>query len=195
MPGIQPAEPSEPNRQHDLSLIERVCAGDREAAEELFGIRIRRKISHLAKRCSYDDLPGELYLHLTEDNCRRLRTWKGDSSLDSWVQRVAINLSIQRLKKERRLVLYDPDVMAEKWGVELDFNKGLLRSDLLRAIEALSNVQERLMITLHVLQDKSIEEVATILRVTRNNADQIKRRAIKHLREKLTEKKEGGEDA
>jgi hypothetical protein len=34
-----------------------------------------------------------------------------------------------------------------------------------------SSVQERLMITVHVLQDKSIEEVAAILRVTRNNAD------------------------
>ncbi len=194
MPGTQPAEPKEPNRQSDQSLIERVCAGDREAAEELFGIRLRRKIRYLAMRCSYDDLPGELYLHLTEDSCRRLRTWRGDSSLDAWVQRVAINLSIERLKKERRLVLYDPDVMAEKWGVELDLNKGLLRSDLLRAIEALDSAQERLMITLHVMQDKSIEEVAAILRVTPNNAHQIKSRAIKHLREKLM-KKEGGEDA
>jgi DNA-directed RNA polymerase specialized sigma24 family protein len=45
-----------------------------------------------------------------------------------------------------------------------------------------------------VMQDKSVEEVAAILRVTPNNAHQIKSRAIKHLREKLTEK-EGGEDA
>jgi RNA polymerase sigma factor (sigma-70 family) len=188
MPGTQPAEST---RQNDRSLVERVCAGDREAAEELFGIRLRRKIRYLAVRCSYDDLFGELYLHLTEDDCRRLRTWSGEKSLDAWITPVAIHLSIERLKKERRLVYLDPDVMQERCGVEVNLDNELMRSDLLRAIESLSSAQERLMLLLHVLQDKPIEEVATKLNVTLNNAYQIKSRAIQHLREKLTEK---GED-
>jgi RNA polymerase sigma-70 factor (ECF subfamily) len=177
----------------DRNLVERVCAGDRDAAELLFGVRLRRRIRYLAMHCSYEDLFGELYLYLMEDDWRRLRTWRAESSLDSWLQTVAINLCIQRLKKERRLVLFDPEIMAEKWGVELDPDKALLRSDLLRAIESLSSAQERLLIMLHSIQDKPIEEVAKILHINVNNAYQIKRRAIQHLREKLTEKGEGAD--
>ena len=58
----------------DRTLVERVCADDDQALEELLGRRCRFVIRYLSQQYGYEDLQNELYVHLREDNWRRLRT-------------------------------------------------------------------------------------------------------------------------
>ena len=51
----------------------------------------------------YDELVNELYVHLMEDDARRLRSFNGDSSIYQWIKKVAYNFFLD-LKLHRRVI-------------------------------------------------------------------------------------------
>ncbi|HUI56107.1 MAG TPA: sigma-70 family RNA polymerase sigma factor [Bryobacteraceae bacterium] len=176
----------------DRALVERVCSDDQNAIEDLLTLRCGPVIRYLSRQYLYEDLQNELYVHLKENDWRRLRSWQGRSSISAWVKQVAINLCLKHSKERPAL---EP---VEKLGeLVSDGNDGhyghearLRRLDLLKAIRALADPREQFLIIQNVLRDRSIPDVAAELGVTREHADVIKHRAVGHLREWLL--REGG---
>lgn len=190
--GKQPEDQFEgPISPRDRDLIKRIFAGDAEAIRELLITRCGRAIAHLAHRYSYPDLWGDLYVTLNKDGWRKLTIWRGECSLESWVWKVAISLCRERARRENRIIFLDPQTLLNHTGaVTPDFDRALRRRDLLRAISALKDPRQR-VILLATLQNQPIEEIAETLRITRGNADVLKKRAIDQVREILQERGRG----
>jgi RNA polymerase sigma factor (sigma-70 family) len=171
----------------DIPLWEAICAGGASALEELFVVRCGRMTEYLGRKYGFRDLPGELLLHLREDDWRRLRTWKGRSSLKTWVEQVAIHLCLKYAKETNR---FKP---LEHWNeledatrrAETEERSRFSRLDALKAMNTLRNTQERNLLVLHILQGLPIAEAAGLMGITRGNADVVKHRAIRHMREAL----------
>lgn len=175
----------------DRRLVERIRAGDHSAVEALLLDRCSRSILHLSRTLGieYEDLLGDLYLHLSDDGWRRLSQWEGRCSLPRWVELVAVRFCLDRIKKKfPRCVLFDHgslSLVAETPtngdAVRLEARRG----EVLRAVNELSSAQERQLILMHCIMEVEIAESAKALNVTTQNAYQIKSRALKHLREIL----------
>jgi len=81
-----------------VDLVNRTCNGDRAAAERLFTVVLGPTIAAISRYWRCEDLPDELFVHLSENNWRRLRTWSGKANLKSWIRIVARRLSVQMVK-------------------------------------------------------------------------------------------------
>ncbi len=173
--------------QADRELRDRLCSGAPAAVHELLELRCGAMLGFLAFKFGFEDLKGELLLHLQVDQWRRLRTWKGESSLKTWVETVATRICLRRVKERRRFV------PLEEWNeLEVAVNRDrneqegmLARRDLLKAMALLPSDQERRLLALHALQGLPLAEVAQLMGITRGNADVIKHRAVKHMRQAL----------
>ena len=111
-------------------------------------------------------------------------TLKNHHSVGSWIYAVAINTSIARVKKNFRIEyrekipeLTDPSNLAE----EIARNESLHL--LLNAIHRLDDVDKSIMLL--YLEEKSYEEIAEIIGITRSNAGARINRAKERLKQNL----------
>jgi len=169
----------------ERALVERICVGDEGAIEELLFNLCGSTLRRLSALYGYPDLLGELYLHLQEDDWRRLRTWSGRAPLAGWLKQVAAHLCIKKLKESRRFEPLENEngEMDRRLGIAADEDRRLGRMDLMRAIAALEDPRERLLIAEYVLLGRDLVDIAEGMKITRGNADVIKHRATVHLRE------------
>lgn len=174
----------------DRQFVQRICGDDAAAIEELLFKLCGPSLRRLSAMYNYPDLLGELYLHLKEDEWRRLRTWQGRAPLRGWMKQVAVHLCIKKLKEEQRFTPLENEGEERdaRLSVKIDSDVNLRHMELMRAIFALADGRERLLMTEHILLDRDIEQVSRGMKISRANADVIKHRATKHLRELLKEK-------
>jgi RNA polymerase sigma-70 factor (ECF subfamily) len=85
----------------ELALIHSLQRGDSDAVAELEA-HYSGRIFHLAIRCLGNHEDAE---ELTQDVllivCRRIRTFRCDSALSSWIHRITFNAAMSRLRRTR----------------------------------------------------------------------------------------------
>src|SRR5579871_6840815 len=86
----------------EVDLVRRTCSGDRAAAEELFLTVLGPMLGGIARQWNCEDLPDEFFVHLSEDNWRRLKTWSGKAPFKPWARIVARRLCNHMMKDSRR---------------------------------------------------------------------------------------------
>ncbi|MFA5101355.1 MAG: sigma-70 family RNA polymerase sigma factor [Candidatus Omnitrophota bacterium] len=140
-----------------------------------------------------EDIFQGLLHSLIDDDCRRLRSFKGlnGCSFASWLRLVTINYTLSCLRRQRPAVPLDEE------------HEGLSLKDTLRDTKSLPdeaaiykehahNLKEcikrldpddKLLVQLHVSRRMSIESVRQVLRISRTAVDNRKSRIIKRLRE------------
>ncbi len=115
---------------------------------------------------------------LTQDSFikafRKLDTYKGDCSFSTWLYRIAYNTAISATRKQKREFLFiDEQIIENVSDDEVDNvlgNSG--NEERIKRLEiALTqlNADERALITLFYNEDKSIDELAIIFRLTSTN--------------------------
>ena len=131
----------------------------------------------------------DLYLKLAA----RPEALKGKRSLGAFLCRAAINLSVDRLRRrrfeEQLFSGLDDDVLpiaaetaAPGYRLEVEARLSVLRS----AIAELP-ARRRAVFILHRLHHKSADEIAGMLRISRNMVDRHLRRALAHCLDRLFE--------
>lgn len=80
----------------DQLYFDGIISGDQSVIEEFFYRKMQNAIQYWNHRLwngrmQFEELVSELYLYLVENDCRRLRLFKGESSLSTWVNKVAKN--------------------------------------------------------------------------------------------------------
>ena len=85
----------------DIQLIEHLIARDERVTKQFFFedcrplfMSIVHTIFH--EKADFDELISELYLHLMEDDARRLRQFQGRSSIYQWIKTVAIRFFLEK---------------------------------------------------------------------------------------------------
>jgi RNA polymerase sigma-70 factor (ECF subfamily) len=144
-------------------LIARAQQGDRDAARSLYDTHVRR-IHRLVFRLSGDE---EMARDLTQDTFIRvfekMSTFRGDSAFATWVHRIAVTVTLNGLRKERRLRRGADDLdVATDLPAPVDNVDPDLRAKLRAAIEALPP-GARASVILHDIEGYTHAEIGEML--------------------------------
>ena len=160
-------------KHDDIHIIKEVLGGKSEQFEHIlkrYGEQVFNLIAHIVP-CKEDaeELTQDVFIKVF----RQLSSFKEESSFSTWIYRIATNtaLSAARKKKHDTINIEDnahgdiPDELLDE-ALDNDSEEQLLR--LSEAIERL-NAEERALITLYYMNERPIEEVATIMGLTQSN--------------------------
>ncbi len=154
----------------EQSCVRRIAEGDENAARELlrhyhsFVVRLVR--SHLPRRMSEEDLTQMIFIKILQN----LDSYAGKVPLQHWISRLAVNTCLNELRSERRrpewrLADFDKEASAaiERLArTESDLatadDERAARELLTRMLTQLSP-EDRLLVTLLHLEERSIEEI------------------------------------
>ena len=184
----------EPQRD-DFKLIEAFRKGDEKAFEEIVR-RYHRQVANiiyltLGNREEVDDLSQEVFVRVF----RSLDRFEFDSSLYSWIYRIAVNLCIDEIRKKKIRKLIPLDFFTEKKLEDERRHKEVVtgsdellqkekREMILEALNKLSPIH-RTVILLREYQDLSYGEIAKTLHISPQAVKSRIFRAREELRELL----------
>ena len=179
----------------DFHLIDSFHKGDEKAFEEIVR-RYQRQVANiifltLGSREEVDDLSQEVFVRVF----RSLNRFEFDSSLYSWIYRIAVNLCIDEIRRKRIRKLIPLDFLSEKRiegekhsREETTGAEQLLQKEkqeiIRRALDRLSPLH-RTVILLREYQDLSYDDIAKTLRISPQAVKSRIFRAREELREML----------
>jgi len=168
---------------HDV--VRRAQQGDVEAFESLYRAH-GPAVFAVARRMVGDerearDLVQDIFVRAWE----RLASFRGDSSLGTWLHRLAVNLVVEKLRAARRDVLRFTDDDADAAPTpRSDADAIDARLDLDVALATLP-AGARVVFVLHDLEGYSHEEIAQMTGIAAGTARAQLWRARRHLMKKL----------
>jgi RNA polymerase sigma-70 factor, ECF subfamily len=184
-------------RSADLDLAGRIRAGDGGAFEELYRQHATR-LYNLAYRMAggpteAEDLLQDIFLLAY----RKLGSFRGDSSLGTWLYRLAMNHCLDVLRSRQTRMGQQTDSLDEDGAAEVaeapfDVTQGrsamgaVSRMDLERAIDTLPPAC-RAAFLLHDVEGFGHEEVGSILGISEGTSKSQVHKARLRIREYLTQ--------
>ena len=182
----------------DASLVERVAGGD-HAAFALVMRAHNRRLYRLARATLRNDVDAqdalqEAYLRAY----RSIATFRGESSLSTWLSRLVLNECFARLRRTRRrekvspMVSTNHDEHAAATPVrDIDLPEQIIGRAELRALleQKLDTLPElfRVVFVLRSVEELSVEETAQVLEIPEATVRSRHFRAKSMLREALAE--------
>lgn len=173
----------------ESELVKRLQQGGRAAFEELLD-RYEWRIYNLAlrlldgHRAEAEDAAQDIFLEVH----RSISRFRGDSRLDTWIHRIAVNVCLQRRRKRKlsTVELKDADgVHSPDGDPTLSAQRAELRSVMESAVKSLPDGQ-REVVLLHGMQGLSYSEVAEVLACPVGTVKSRLSTAFRRLRETLT---------
>lgn len=129
----------------------------------------------------YDELVNELYVHLMENDARRLRSFNGDSSIYQWIKKVAYNFFLD-LKLHRRVIENESnDSLYEKRDELVDSSEQEAQMDVATLIDQIENERYRMVLQKVVIEGMDYDELSEITGLKKSNLYNIKKRAMAEL--------------
>ena len=161
---IKEAIPSLPCFGTDLALTEAAAAGDldarRQLADRLFD-RVRTTVSYIAAGAEAEDIAQSAVIQIL----RKADSFRGDSSLEAWADRVAVRCVLKSFeKRSRRQRLFEANwpPPAEPVSLEERIEQRQARQHLSQLLQKLSS-HHAIVLVLRYLHGYKVEEIADIL--------------------------------
>lgn len=201
--GLQPAASAD-----ERALIAELCAGE-EAAYEALIERFERPVFNLVSRLTGDsadvpDVVQEVFLKVF----RKVGSFRGDSSLKTWVYRIAVNESrnhrrwFGRHRKQEVAIEPRPDgdESRQEWLPDpgrspLELAIDHEREALIEAALGQINPNFRAVLVLREIEDLDYREIAEILEVSLGTVKSRILRGREALRQRLAEYRKQEETA
>jgi RNA polymerase sigma-70 factor (ECF subfamily) len=173
----------------DRELAARCLAGDRDAFEGLYrqhANRLYNLVYRMAGSGEADDLLQDVFLQAY----RKLGSYKGESSLGTWLYRLATNLCLDHLRsKQGRMAgmtdSLDEEDAAPAVSPERPAEAHAARMDLAQAIDALPP-SYRAAFVLHDVEGYQHDEVAKLLGIAEGSSKSLLHKARMKLRAALS---------
>jgi RNA polymerase sigma-70 factor (ECF subfamily) len=153
--------------QDDQELINRFHEGEESAFNDLVH-RYQRQVYATARRLlgshqEAQDISQEVFIKIYSS----LRNFRGESSLSTWIFRIAVNLSLNALRKRKLRQFLSLDtvgltICSRAPGADEEVERREQVNALGQAIDRLPNKQ-KLVFTLRYHQNLTHEEIAQIL--------------------------------
>lgn len=171
----QATAPRAIGRSDDADLVRRALARDGDAFRTIMQ-RHNRRLYRIARSILRDDSEAEDAVQETYVNAfAHLDRFRGESSLATWLSRIAINEALGRLRRERPtadLELFETRrrdaqvIQFPQTGASDDPEKTMAQREILRLVErATDNLPEafRIVFVARVIEGLSVEETADLL--------------------------------
>ncbi len=148
---------------------------------ECFGVIFPTLLRMTGNRETALDLTQESFLRAWE----KMNEFKGRSSFSTWLYRIAVNLTLNHLRRAKKIIYteVDPAVIAERLPddmAEERFEMASIRESVLALSPNL-----RACIVLHYFESKPVHEIADILGIPRGTAAWRLHMARKKLKKEL----------
>src|ERR1044071_4832132 len=147
-------------------LIRRAISGD-EAALRALWTRHAPHIDMVVRRLvgNDPDLAADVAQEVWIQIFRALPSYRGDSQFGTWAHRIAVNRTLNALRKTRRLASLERDVHEDSASFEPDTDRSFLAASIEEATAKLSP-GARAVFTLHDVEGYTHEEIAQELGIT-----------------------------
>jgi RNA polymerase sigma-70 factor (ECF subfamily) len=178
----------------DASIVRRAIAGDERAMRQLWhthGPHVDAIVSRLAGDPDLaQDLAQEVWIQIF----KALPSWRGDSKFSTWLHRVAVNRSLNALRRTRRLAAVESPIEDETVAVEADEGtRSMLAASITEAAQQLAP-GARTVFYLHDVEGYTHEEIATELGITAGGSKSQLFKARAKLRQLLAPLVDRAED-
>lgn len=177
------------DNQTDLIIINNVLAGNTAAYSVLVN-RYRNMVFTLAYNIILNREDAE---EVAQDAFVKaftaLHTFKNQSAFSTWLYRIVVNTSLNKKKLQKHFFV---DITETELSDEYDYIYPLLqqlesKDQKKYVLLAINNLQEaeRICITMHYLNELSVNEIHELTALTTANIKVLLHRGRKHLYEKL----------
>src|SRR3954471_24833839 len=152
--------------ENEQLTIRRAIAGDEAALRSLWS-RHAPHIDMVVRRLvGYDlDLAADIAQEVWIQIFRALPSYRGDSQFSTWAHRIAVNRTLNALRKTRRLANIETEVQEDSAAVEPDTERSFVAQSIEDAAAKLSP-GARAVFMLHDVEGYTHEEIATELGIT-----------------------------
>ena len=175
------------NNMTDQEIITSLIARDPKVTAQFFFKDCRPLFISIIRRVfgnqivDYDEIISELYVLLMENDARKLRTFKHESTLFQWLKTIAVRHCLE-LKRRGKVIDNESQEPLVNSGKNLSYvESSQAKMDVESLLRQMNNQRYALVIHLLMIEEKSPEEVAKQLSITVANLYNIKRRAMKAL--------------
>ena len=147
-------------------IIRRAIEGDEGALRALWA-RHAPHIDMVVRRLvgNDPDLAADVAQEVWIQIFRALPSYRGDSQFGTWAHRIAVNRTLNALRKTRRLASLETDVHEDSASFEPDTDRSFLAASIEEATAKLSP-GARAVFTLHDVEGYTHEEIAQSLGIT-----------------------------
>jgi RNA polymerase sigma-70 factor, ECF subfamily len=152
--------------ENDKVIIQRAMEGD-EAAMRSLWTRHAPHIDAVVRRLVGNDLDlaADVAQEVWIQIFRALPQYRGDSQFGTWAHRIAVNRTLNALRKTRRLAKIETDVEEDSALVEPEPERALMLATIEKAANRLSP-GARAVFLLHDVEGYTHEEIAERLGIT-----------------------------
>src|SRR4249919_879249 len=151
---------------HEPLLIRRAISGDEGALRALWtrhaphiDMVVRRLVGHDPDLAA--DIAQEVWIQIF----RALPSFRGDSQFGTWAHRIAVNRTLNALRRTKRMAALEVEVDDESASVEPEAERSLLAASIEEAAKKLSP-GARTVFLLHDVEGYTHEEIAVELGIT-----------------------------
>ena len=149
----------------DQAVIQRAIAGD-ERAMRLLWSRHAPHIDAVVRRLVGDpDLAADIAQDVWIQIFRALPTYRGDSQFGTWAHRIAVNRTLNALRKVKRIAKLETEIEDDTISVDGDAERAMLAATIEDAARQLSP-GARTVFMLHDVEGYTHEEIAQELGIT-----------------------------
>ena len=154
------------NRMEDVQLIvRRAVLGDERALRQLW-TQYSPYVDAVVRRLVSDtdaaaDVAQEVWIQIF----KALPTWRGESAFSTWAHRIAVNRTLNALRRSKRLAGIESPIEEDSAAVEQDSERSMLAATIDEAARKLSP-GARTVFLLHDVEGYTHEEIAESLGIT-----------------------------
>ena len=147
----------------ERSLIARAVVGDRAAARQLYDTHAPRVHRLTYRFCGDSDLAADLTQDVFVLVFRELPKFRGESAFSTWIHRIAVTVSLNAMRKVKRLRERETDLDEAQFHEE---KSGDIDSDLRNRVQAAIDALPhglRMALVMHTIEGYTHAEVAGAL--------------------------------
>jgi RNA polymerase sigma-70 factor (ECF subfamily) len=149
----------------DFLTIQRAIEGDERALRALWSQHAPH-IDAVVRRLAGDpDLAEDIAQEVWIQIFRALPSYRGESQFGTWAHRIAVNRTLNALRRTRRLTKIETDMDEETVSVEHGGDRAMLRS-VIDAAAAQLSPGARTVFLMHDVEGYTHEEIAAELGIT-----------------------------
>ncbi|MCB0633508.1 MAG: RNA polymerase sigma factor [Saprospiraceae bacterium] len=172
----------------EIQLLRAIAEGDRRAFRELYALYNRKvyntALSYAQKETDAEEITQDVFTKIF----RHAASFKGASSVSTWVYRITVNTCLNYIKKKKRMAFltfgstidHPPDF--DHPGILLEKKENA--AILFKAIDTLPDNQKTAFI-LSFVEELPRQEVADIMELSLKAVESLLQRAKNNLRIKL----------